>query len=83
MHRDLKPENVLLEKDYRVRVVDFGLAAQFDGLQYYDICGSPGYIAPEILQDMAYDGATVDVFSIGALLYLMVCGKEPFGARTL
>jgi serine/threonine protein kinase len=82
MHRDLKPENVLIDSEFRVRVIDFGLASKYDGKREYEMCGSPGYIAPEILGGSAYDGAKVDVYSIGALLYLMVSGLEPFRAKS-
>jgi serine/threonine protein kinase len=83
MHRDLKPENVLIDKDYNVRIIDFGLAAKYTLPKHYTICGSPGYIAPEIIRAEPYDGSKVDVFSIGVLLYLLVTGAEPFGARSL
>jgi serine/threonine protein kinase len=82
MHRDFKPENVMIDDHFHAYVIDFGLARRYDGAQEYEMCGTPGYIAPEILAGDVYDGEKVDVFSVGALLYLMVSGTEPFGART-
>lgn len=50
MYRDLKPENVLIDRDGHVRLVDFGFAKKIKDKMTYTLCGTPGYIAPEILQ---------------------------------
>ena len=73
MHRDIKPENLILkdEKDFEIKLADFGLAefvTKTDLL--FRRCGTPGYVAPEILADKPYD-TKVDVFSAGVILYIL------------
>lgn len=79
MHRDIKPENVLLtENCEEIVLVDFGFATKKDEYdQLFIRCGTPGYVAPEILQDVPYD-SRVDVFSIGVIFYVMLTGNVPF-----
>lgn len=80
VHRDLKPENLLLtseENDADVKIVDFGFATEVDGENLTSHCGTPGYIAPEILKDMHY-GKTVDMWSFGVILYILLGGYPPF-----
>eukprot|EP01053_Blabericola_migrator_P003097 Blabericola_migrator_1__3096@NODE_18_length_22925_cov_118_464826_g15_i0_p7_GENE_NODE_18_length_22925_cov_118_464826_g15_i0NODE_18_length_22925_cov_118_464826_g15_i0_p7_ORF_typecomplete_len325_score37_69Pkinase/PF00069_25/1_2e48Pkinase_Tyr/PF07714_17/7_6e30Kinaselike/PF14531_6/2_4e16Kdo/PF06293_14/2e11Pkinase_fungal/PF17667_1/1e09APH/PF01636_23/3_5e05APH/PF01636_23/32RIO1/PF01163_22/5_9e05WaaY/PF06176_11/9_9e05EcKinase/PF02958_20/0_005YrbLPhoP_reg/PF10707_9/0_021FTA2/PF13095_6/0_051_NODE_18_lengt len=80
VHRDLKTENVML-LDRRDRtsvcVIDFGLAATLGSDLMYMRCGSPGYVAPEVLEDKRY-GTKCDVFSAGIILFTMLTGKPPF-----
>jgi serine/threonine protein kinase len=82
MHRDIKPENVLLtEGGEDVILVDFGFATKTEEYdQLFVRCGTPGYVAPEILQDVPYD-PRVDVFSIGVILYVMLTGNVPFASE--
>lgn len=73
MHRDIKPENLILkdEHDFEIKLADFGLAefvSKSDLL--FRRCGTPGYVAPEILADKPYD-TKVDVFSAGVILYIL------------
>ena len=73
MHRDIKPENLILkdEHDFEIKLADFGLAefvTKTDLL--FRRCGTPGYVAPEILADKPYD-TKVDVFSAGVILYIL------------
>ncbi|KAF1332547.1 Camk/camk1 protein kinase, partial [Globisporangium splendens] len=78
IHRDIKPENVLLSGD-NVKLCDFGFAKELSHSreQSVDSCGTPGYAAPEILDGKPY-GIEVDVFSLGVVMYIMICGYPPF-----
>jgi len=80
VHRDLKPENVVFfEKLGMVKLTDFGFSNKFDpGQQLQTSCGSLAYSAPEILLGDAYDAPAVDVWSLGVILYMLVCGSAPF-----
>lgn len=81
VHRDLKPENLLLtsaEDDAEIKIADFGLAKLLntDSLMQ-TACGTPGYVAPEILEVRAYDNK-VDTWSLGVITYILLCGFPPF-----
>uniref|UniRef100_A0A8C6T503 non-specific serine/threonine protein kinase n=1 Tax=Neogobius melanostomus TaxID=47308 RepID=A0A8C6T503_9GOBI len=83
VHRDLKPENLLIEhltNDIcRLKLGDFGLAMVVTE-PVYTICGTPTYVAPEILLETGY-GVPVDVWALGVLLYIVLCGFPPFRSR--
>ncbi|KFG49566.1 CAM kinase, SNF1 family [Toxoplasma gondii p89] len=80
VHRDLKTENLILEapdNPTTLKLIDFGLASTLGSPSMRMRCGSPGYVAPEILQDLPY-GTKVDVFSAGIILYTLIAGFTPF-----
>lgn len=81
VHRDLKPENLLLagfEDDSHIKLADFGFAIQTDGyVSLKTQCGTPGYVAPEILSTQLY-GKSVDMWSIGVITYILLGGYPPF-----
>ncbi|OMJ77163.1 hypothetical protein SteCoe_23304 [Stentor coeruleus] len=83
VHRDLKLENILMTgpNDDDFKIIDFGLSYINTSPQHKK-CGSPGYVAPEILRDEEYDNK-IDIFSSGVILYVLLYGKHPFEARNL
>jgi len=83
VHRDLKPENLLLRDNSRfaeVLVCDFGMAKSLQKGRLISFCGSPAYVAPEIVERCEYD-EKVDMWSIGCILYLLLSGQYPFGTE--
>lgn len=80
VHRDLKLENILLDKNKNVKLLDFGFAREYEGKTNYlqTFCGTICYSAPEMLKGEKYAGEKVDVWSLGIILYALLCGELPF-----
>uniref|UniRef100_A0A1I8MRJ3 Calcium/calmodulin-dependent protein kinase type 1 n=1 Tax=Musca domestica TaxID=7370 RepID=A0A1I8MRJ3_MUSDO len=80
VHRDLKPENLLFyspDDDSKIMISDFGLSKMEDSGIMATACGTPGYVAPEVLAQRPY-GKAVDIWSIGVISYILLCGYPPF-----
>ncbi|WFD28294.1 hypothetical protein MNAN1_003302 [Malassezia nana] len=79
VHRDLKLENILLDEHRRVKLSDFGFTREYQPHQLLQTkCGTLGYSAPEVLSDLRYFGPEIDVWSMGVILYVLLCGYLPF-----
>ncbi|EGG23958.1 putative protein serine/threonine kinase [Cavenderia fasciculata] len=83
VHRDLKPENILFRdhSDFStLKIIDFGLAAYYNNEPLVDVCGTPDFQAPEMIKRLGYS-FPVDIWAIGVILYILLCGHPPFQAK--
>nr|CAB3266072.1 serine/threonine-protein kinase SIK2 [Phallusia mammillata] len=84
VHRDLKAENLLLDANDNIKLADFGFGNFFQSGQNLNTwCGSPPYAAPEVFEGKLYEGPQLDVWSLGIVLYVLVCGTFPFDGSNL
>lgn len=79
VHRDLKPENLLMTSQKIIKLIDFGLSNHYsDNSLLSTPCGSPCYASPEMIMGKKYSGIKIDIWSIGIILFAMICGYLPF-----
>ncbi|KAL5019560.1 hypothetical protein ScPMuIL_002452 [Solemya velum] len=84
VHRDLKAENLLLDNNMNVKIADFGFGNFYKtGEMLATWCGSPPYAAPEVFEGKRYLGPQIDIWSLGVVLYVLVCGTLPFDGHSL
>lgn len=84
VHRDLKIENILVDERDNIKIIDFGLSNFYDNKQLLNtFCGSLYFAAPELLTGTEYCGPEVDVWALGVVLFVLVCGKVPFDDKDL
>ena len=84
IHRDIKLDNILLDLDNNIKICDFGVSRKVNkGDIMFEQCGTPAYIAPEILINKGYEGFGVDIWSAGVVLYAMLSGTVPFKGNNL
>lgn len=84
LHRDIKLDNILMDENEGIKICDFGVSRLITKNQsIQEQCGTPAYLAPEIIADKGYRGYYVDLWSLGVLLYAMLQGTVPFKAKSL
>ncbi|KAL4656573.1 serine/threonine-protein kinase SIK2-like [Arapaima gigas] len=84
VHRDLKTENLLLDANMNIKLADFGFGNFYNpGEPLSTWCGSPPYAAPEVFEGKEYEGPQLDIWSLGVVLYVLVCGSLPFDGGSL
>lgn len=78
-HRDLKLDNLIIGKNSEVKIIDFGFSLRSSpGQKVKLLCGTPSYIAPEMLKRIPYDASLADMWSLGVCIYRCISGRFPF-----
>lgn len=77
VHRDIKLQNILISKDMKIKLIDFGFST-YDNQIHYDFCGTPHYISPQIISKGGYIGQAADIWAIGIMMYKLLVGTFPF-----
>ena len=78
-HRDIKLENILLDDDNNLKIIDFGFSTCIPNDKKVKMfCGTPSYMAPEIVSKKEYCGPPADIWALGVLLFALLCGTFPF-----
>ena len=84
LHRDVKPENIMIPDSATrgdFKLIDFGFATNWTGTDIKESCGSPGYMAPELMSEHSH-GQSVDIYSAGMVFYVLIAGYSPFYATS-
>mmetsp|Transcript_83253 Transcript_83253/g.114936 ORF Transcript_83253/g.114936 Transcript_83253/m.114936 type:complete len:95 (+) Transcript_83253:353-637(+) len=82
VHRDIKLDNILLDGHGNIKIGDFGVSRQAKADEIlFEQCGTPAYIAPEIVREIGYKGFPTDIWSAGVCLYAIIYGNVPFKAN--
>ena len=84
VHRDIKLDNILIDLTNTIKICDFGVSRKIDNNEImHEHCGTPAYIAPEIFENLGYQGFQCDIWSAGVTLYYILGGKQPFRANSM
>ena len=80
MHRDLKLDNVLINREFKIKLIDFGFSRHLsrENEVLTDFCGTPHYISPEVIQREGYYGKPADIWSLGVIIFRLIAGCFPF-----
>lgn len=82
-HRDLKFENILIDERNHIKIIDFGFGIKSDKHKWLSMyCGTPSYMAPELVAWKEYSGYEVDIWALGVILYCLLAGYFPFRGDT-